>query len=596
MSIQKIILSIFFLFNYLYAATIDQAFFKGEDLLRYYEQVEKEINSTINQKLKDPKIIELERSTLQKLKKLQTLKTEIKTFPAITLSKRRISQQEYLNALYTLSKLSSEIEHLQNKSEEFQEKLFELKNQIEKEVTTAKPQSTLLSKQMQYAFYKISKEKLGKSLSLYSALFDSEFNKFQKALPRVRFTATSQAKKVIRTTEQKIDTLEKKDLLLTIDKDSKILQPDKTDNKIKQDAQKIKQETDETLTRRIRTHILLALKFLQQNKETNYLETMQALDQDIQNLSKEKQKKFHTVTNIIMKLADNRSNITSVAIASTQVGLQNIIENIQNYINKTLFVYEEKAFSIRTIFTFSFILFIGLFIAKIYKNFVDSFRKTNRIKSLSTARMMANSGYYLIILGTFFIALKTIGLDMHTIFLVIGAILLWLAFGLQSFISNYAIGILLKIDRSIRIGDHIELDPQTAGDVDDMDFRSVTIRSSDNTRTTIPNSRFISGTFINHTLEGFSRRLHVHFSASKYIPHEEIETKILTALEESDLPHLRTIEKKAKIIIVDINRKIVRYALLVWVPKELTYDMSVAQSTFLKLIHKTLYPAPINKT
>ncbi|MNN84588.1 hypothetical protein D3C81_2017680 [compost metagenome] len=44
--------------------------------------------------------------------------------------------------------------------------------------------------------------------------------------------------------------------------------------------------------------------------------------------------------------------------------------------------------------------------------------------------------------------------------------------------------------------------------------------------------------------------------------------------------------------IVDINRRIVRYALLVWVPKEMTYDMTVAQSTFLKLIHTALYPEP----
>jgi len=206
--------------------------------------------------------------------------------------------------------------------------------------------------------------------------------------------------------------------------------------------------------------------------------------------------------------------------------------------------------------------------------------------------MMANSGYYIIILTTFFIALKTIGLDMHTIFLVIGAMLLWLAFGLQSFISNYAIGMLLKIDRSIRIGDHIELDPKTVGDVDDMDFRSVTIRSSDGVRTTIPNSRFISGTFINHSLEGECRRLEVRFSANKTIPHALLEAKILKALDKSDIRYYNDSAHKPQVVIVDINRKIVRYALLVWVKKEMTYDMTLARSRFLKLIHKTLYPAP----
>ena len=586
---QKLILFLI-LFTCAIGAPIDKAFFEGDNVLKYYHEIEKEINSTISKKLKDPKIIELERSTLEKLKHLYEIKSEIKSFAGVTFQKTSvISEDLYLKALYSLADLSSEIERLQQKEQEFQEKLFELKNKIEKEVASA-PHSTLLSDQMQYAFYKISKDKVSKSLTLYNALFTKEFNRFQEALSRVRFTRIQHAKKIIHKTDQKIDTLEKKDLLLTIDKDSGVLSPKKEQKKIVQNEKKIQKETDETLSKRIQTHIKLTLRYLQKNNQQEYLQTMSMIDDDIEKLSDEKRKKFRAVANLLIKLSEERSDTASVAIASTQIGFQNILEGLSKYINKTLFVYEEKAFSIKTVIIFAFILFTGFFIAKIYKNFVDSFRKTNRIKSLSTARMVANSGYYLIILATFFIALKTIGLDMHTIFIVIGAILLWLAFGLQSFISNYAIGTLLRIDRSIRIGDHIELDPHTVGDVDDMNFRSITIRSSDNIRTTIPNSRFISGTFINHTLEGVNRRLHVHFSASKYIPYEEIEKKIIDALQNSNLPHSKLPHKKAQVAIIDINRKIVRYALLVWIPKELTYDMTLAQSMYLKLIHKTLYP------
>jgi len=594
---MKIVVLLLLFINYTFCATVDKAFFEGDNVLRYYETVEKEINSTINQKLKDPKIIELERSTLQKLKKLQTLKTQTKSFPFRDLSTTgTINANIYLNTLYTLAKLSVEIQNLQKKEKEFQEKLFELKNKIEKEVATNEPQSTLLSDQMQYAFYKISKEKLSKTRSLYQALFEKEFTKFQKAFPRVHFARKTQAEKIIDKTNKQIQTLEKKDILLTIDKDSEVLHPETKPTKIEENEKKLQKETQAVLSKKMRTYMLLALQYLQQNNQKEYLHTMEMLDKDIQKLEGEEKALLNNAADLILKLGEQHSDSTSVAIASTQIGFKNIIQNLDHYINKTLFVYEEKAFSIKTILIFAFILAIGFIVAKIYKNFVDKFRKTNRIKSLSTARMVANSGYYIIILATFFIALKTIGLDMHTIFIVIGAILLWLAFGLQSFISNYAIGTLLRIDRSIRIGDHIELDPQTAGDVDDMNFRSITIRSSDNTRTTIPNSRFISGTFINHTLEGISRRLQVQFSADKKIPHEEIEYKILTALHESDLPHFASENKQAQVVIVDINRKIVRYALLVWVPKELTYDMTLAQSMYLKLIHSALYPAKPNKT
>ena len=482
-----------------------------------------------------------------------------------------------------------EIERLQRQEEAFQQKLFNLKNRIEKE-TPQKDQENLLTDQMRYAFYKISREKVAKTLQIYRELYQKELPMFEHALARAHFAKPHHAEKIIAKTEEKIDTLRKRNQLVSIDKESPIQRTHKEKKQIVLDSKKIAQQTDATLTKRLEAQIILALQSIRDKKQEQFLETMESIDADIGKLSDTRRKRFQTLSKILITLGDQAFDTASVAIASTQIGLQSIVDSARNFVDKTLFVYEEKAFSLRTVLLFLAIVMIGLFIAKLYKNFIDMFRRTNRIKSLSLARMIANSGYYLIILATLFIALKSIGLDMHTIFLVIGAVLLWLAFGLQSFISNYAIGILLKIDRSIRIGDHVELDPKTVGDVDDMDFRSVTIRSSDGVRITIPNSRFIAGTFVNHSLEGECRRLSVHFSADKAIAHHLIEAKILTALSQSGIHHYRDSAHAPQVAIVDINRRIVRYALLVWVRKETTYDMTMAQSTFLKLIHAALYP------
>ncbi len=586
---QKIFLLFLFLVS-LFAAPIDKAFYEGENVLHYYDQIEQEINSTIRRKLKPAKIITLERATLAKLRELYRRKGEIASFQTVPLPKGEIPEQTYLQALYRLADLKNEIARLQQKKEHFQQNLFALKNRIEKELPAERDKS-LLADQMQYAFYKISIGKIDKTRQLYQELFDKEHAAFRTALPRVRFKQIRHARKIMEHTEQKIDTLQKKDRILKIEKESEVPRTRTEKKKIIQESEKLRQATEAVIQRRLETEILLTLKSIRQNDQKTFFQTMEAIDRDIEKLDKAQRKTFVTLSEMVLDFGQSRFDTTSLAIASIQIGFQSIVDSVRRFIDKTLFVYEEKAFSIRTVFIFAVILFIGFFIARIYKNFVDSFRRTNRIKSLSVARMTANSGYYLIILATFFIALKTIGLDMHTIFLVIGAVLLWLAFGLQSFISNYAIGMLLKIDRSIRIGDHIELNPSTVGDVDDMNFRSVTIRSSDGVRTTIPNSRFISGTFINHSLEGECRRLEVRFSANKTIPHATLERKILSALEKSAIPHYRDSAHIPQVAIVDINRKIVRYALLVWVKKEMTYDMTLARSRFLKLIHETLTPA-----
>jgi small-conductance mechanosensitive channel len=231
---------------------------------------------------------------------------------------------------------------------------------------------------------------------------------------------------------------------------------------------------------------------------------------------------------------------------------------------------------------------IGFIVAKFYKSIVDRYRKSNTIKSLSASRMLANSGYYLIMICTFFVALKVVGLDMHTIFLTIGALLLWVSLGLQGFISNYAMGILLRINRSIRIGDFIEVDSKISGLVDDMDFRSVIIVTDDNIRVIIPNSKFISNSFINHSLEESIKRIHISFSVDRGIDFPQIQKEILSSLNRSNIAHIKQLGQKAQVIISDINKDAVRYSLLVWVNHQNRYDEVLEKSAFLSLIHQSL--------
>ncbi len=569
-----------------FSATIDTALFKGENIAKYYQKIEQTINSQMTQKLKTQETITLEKSTLNKLKQLYAIKDEIKPFEIISLDTMHIKEEQYLKVLFMLTSLQNEIIRLETKEKDIQQKLFELKGNIEKTLPQDDNKS-LLNNQLQYAFYKISQEKIHKSLALYTQLFTQEFSKFQHSLSRVTFKEKV-AKKIIKHTDKKIDAIKNKNLLLTIDKDSEAQRDTKAQQEIVTKEKHIQQETDVALIKKTKAQILLALKCLKEKNQTEFLEVTERIEGDFEALSKEQKEHYTTLLELILRFGDKRFDDASVALASTEVGFNYIKNSAIMIANKTLFVYEDKAFSIKTIMTFVLIIMIGFIIAKVYKNIIDKFRKKNRIKSLSVARLIANSGYYLIILVTFFTALATIGLDMHTIFIVIGAILLWLALGLQGFISNYAMGILIKIDRSIRIGDHVELDEQIVGLVDDMDFRSITIQTGDHVRYIIPNSRFISGEFINHSLEDNIRRLHITFSADKRLTHAEIEDAILETLKQSDVPHLQTPLHHAQVIIIDINRKITRYSLLVWIKQQDNHDMPVVKSQFLLLVQKSL--------
>ncbi len=583
---MKKLLLLLLLITHALSVGIDSSLYEGENVARYFQKIEKTINATMTKKLKNKETITLEKSTLAKLKQLYAIKDEIKAFETISLGKGKVKEERYLKALSLLSSLQNEITRLETKEKDIQQKLFDLKNNIEKTLPIDANKS-LLNNQLQYAFYKISQEKILKSLALYSQLFTQEFNKFQKALPRITFKEKN-SKNIIKYTDKKIDSIKNKNLLLTIDKDSEAQRDTEAQKEIVTKEKSIQNERDSALIKKTKAHVLLALKYLKEKNQKEFLEVTKSIESDFEAFSVEQKENFTTLLELLLLFGDKHFDDASVALASTQVGFNYIKNSAIMIVDKTLFVYEDKAFSIKTIMTFISIIMIGFIIAKLYKNIVDKYRKKNRIKSLSTARLIANSGYYLLIFITFFTALGTIGLDMHTIFVVIGAILLWLALGLQGFISNYAMGILIKIDRSIRIGDHVELSDEIVGCVDDMDFRSITIQTGDQIRIIIPNSRFISGEFINHSLEDNIRRLHLPFSVEKSLTHKEIEQTVLKTLENSNVPHLKTVDKKAQVIVIDINRKIVRYTLLVWIKQQDNHDMPVVKSEFLKVIQKSL--------
>ena len=566
------------------AAQIDTALFEGDNTTRHLQEIERSINSTMAQKLKNKTQTALEKSTLQKLKQLYTIKDDIPPFSTLELNTKILGQEEYLRALLLLSTLKTEIARLQIKEKDIQKKLFTLKNEIEKTLQKEQNQS-LLNNQLLYAFYKISQKKIEKSLLLYEKLLSKEFKRFQDALPRVHFKEQKQ-QNIILHSDKKIDVIKNKNLLLSIDKDSEAKRGVKAQKEIKAKEKTLQIESDTTSIKKIKAQTLLALKQLQTKNVKAFLSHIDVLKLDIQTLSPVEKEPFEALLALLLEFENEHFKNTPISLASTKVGFEKVAEGLHTFFHKTLFVYEEKAFSVKTLLTFFAIIMIGFIIAKFYKNIVNRYRMKNRIKSLSTARLVANSGYYLIILSTFFIALKTIGLDIHTILLLFGAILLWLALGLQGFISNYAMGILIKIDRSIRIGDMIELDNHTVGNVDDMNFRAITIKTSDNNRITIPNSLFISGHFINHSLEENSRRLHIPFSADKHLPLDVVQAHILTLLANSDIPYLA--EKKAHVVIYSLQRKVTKYTLLVWINQHNNYDSTLVKSSFLALVQQAL--------
>ena len=133
---------------------------------------------------------------------------------------------------------------------------------------------------------------------------------------------------------------------------------------------------------------------------------------------------------------------------------------------------------------------------------------------ISTRELLAKIFQIALFGGIFFLMMQVLGLDLTALAIFGGAVGVGLGFGLQQIASNFISGLIILFERSLTVGDYIELDDGRAGILKALNMRSTTLETFDGKEIMVPNEKFITDTFVNWTRDDPRQRYEIEFSVA----------------------------------------------------------------------------------
>ncbi len=139
--------------------------------------------------------------------------------------------------------------------------------------------------------------------------------------------------------------------------------------------------------------------------------------------------------------------------------------------------------------------------------------------------------------------LNILGLDLTTLAVFGGALGVGLGFGLQQIASNFISGIIILLERSLKVGDYIELEDGRTGTLRELNMRSSTLETFDGKEIMVPNERFITTRFVNWTRADPRQRYEVPF----VVTYETDLHKVPPLIEKAISSHSTVLQEPEKV-------------------------------------------------
>ncbi|HDR88532.1 MAG TPA: mechanosensitive ion channel [Bacteroidetes bacterium] len=184
------------------------------------------------------------------------------------------------------------------------------------------------------------------------------------------------------------------------------------------------------------------------------------------------------------------------------------METLQDFFNIRLVNSENIRITPYSILVVIIIFFAAWLIVYLFRKLMNRQVKSQRV-DMGTSHAVINLVKYLVWVLAIGLALESIGVKLTLLLAGSAALLVGVGLGLQQIFKDIISGFFLLFDRSIEVGNVVELN-NLVGRVQSIGLRTTRMLTRDNITMIIPNSEFIEGFVINWSSMDELTRFHVN--------------------------------------------------------------------------------------
>lgn len=189
------------------------------------------------------------------------------------------------------------------------------------------------------------------------------------------------------------------------------------------------------------------------------------------------------------------------------------------------------------------------------------------------------SGYLVWVVGVL-LALNFMGFELSSLAFLGGAVGVGLGFGLQNILNNFVSGIIILFEKTIKVGDVVDLQSGVTGVVIEINLRYTRITTSDLMDVLVPNSEFISGRVVNWSFGEAVRRTHIPFSVAYGTDKESVREAGIAAA--TTLPQtLHGAGRDPDVWLVRLGDNGLDFELVVWIGEDSLGHPKSTQARYL---------------